>query len=839
MHIPWDLLGLDRFVLVDPEGTRYTCVHGERRYDIDGDAEGFPRVCFGPVPEQDARTAHSIDGALLARALFPTVADHTSLSASDRGRVEDRTVDSFSRTMDLFACLLEEAMQLDREIVGLLSQFSFGLLSALLGKILLIPRATRDEGDTEGGVAWVCGSQQDICSVDDALGPDGWIAQALSTYESRSGQLDMARKVARVLDRGGTLTVEAGPGTGKTFAYLIPLLLHLEAHPGVRAVVCTRTKQLQEQLFVKDLPFLTGRMAPSVKTALLKGRENYLCLRRWDLLATDAANGLETVRQEALLPLVRWLYETQTGDIEENTAFLSSPEAGTLWPRLADSPLHCVGAFCPHIEECHSVRARRRARKADLVVVNHALLLGDAEIGGAVLGKYQALIVDEAHTLETAARRAFTRSLSRSIVGHMTDEIAPLRNRRSGWLYRSGVAPEEDLVRRTEEACGRVRTCAANLFLALEKVVGTERRGTVTGLGEVDPEFERLRDALSGLELQLEMLVEHAGDDPERIREGEAVVDAVRVVGSVVRTLRAGAEDNAVHWHDRQGEQLWLHVTPLDIASMLQVRLYRRLDSLVLTSATLSYGDEFAYVRRSLGLEDAVSPSEWAVVESPFAYEERMRILVPGDFPSVRTSKDAYAEAIARLLETLHLQLRRNGLVLFTSYDLLHRVRERIGRRVPVLAQGVDGPRSKLVERFRMQRDGMLLLGTDSFWEGIDLPGKDLEYLVVTRLPFAVPSDPVLLALSDRLAAKGRDPFKELAVPHAVLRLRQGVGRLIRAQGDRGVVIVTDGRLLSHGYGASFARAMPVRVEEMSCTEHLVAAAVSWFETATEGRLGA
>jgi len=288
--------------------------------------------------------------------------------------------------------------------------------------------------------------------------------------------------------------------------------------------------------------------------------------------------------------------------------------------------------------------------------------------------------------------------------------------------------------------------------------------------------------------------------------------------------------DNTVHWYEREYGRLALHVTPLDVAPILSDRLFGGPESVVLTSATLSLAGDFAYLDQSLGLSRAYTRVATAVAESPFAYERLMRILSPADFPSVAADSDAYAAALAKLLVDLHRALRRNGLVLFTSYELLRAVHERIRDQVPTLAQGADGSRTSLIERFRRGRGGSLLLGTDSFWEGVDLPGEELEYVVVTRLPFAVPTDPVFAALSLELERRGRDAFNSLALPQAALRLRQGVGRLIRTSSDRGVVILTDDRIRTKPYGRRLAGCLPVRVERVDSVEDAVREARSVFD---------
>jgi ATP-dependent DNA helicase DinG len=330
-------------------------------------------------------------------------------------------------------------------------------------------------------------------------------------------------------------------------------------------------------------------------------------------------------------------------------------------------------------------------------------------------------------------------------------------------------------------------------------------------------------------------VLERLSDEPESLREGEGWLASLREFGRVIDALSLPEAENMVHWYERELGQTILYLTPLDVASILSERLYPLLDVAILTSATLSLAGDFAYIHRALGLGRAFDRADGVVVESPFSYQSRMRILVPEDFPSVQSDGDTYADALASLLVGLHRRLRRNGLVLFTSYELLQRVRERIHHLVPTLAQGVDGSRSKLVERFRSGRDGMLLLGVDSFWEGIDLPGEQLEYLVVTRLPFAVPSDPVQSALSEEYLRRGEDPFVRLALPQGILRLRQGVGRLIRTQKDRGVVVLTDDRILKRGYGKRFVASLPAPLERYSSTAEVLQAAGDWF--AHEGEL--
>jgi ATP-dependent DNA helicase DinG len=819
MGIPWKSLGLERFIAVaDGRGALF--------------AEGAPQpAALAEEPSHVAKVvydegeADALDIAPLVRAVFPCAADHRAEAMASHMQLPTAT--SAERVGRIFVRTLEEITGLDRDVVALLAELLPPPLARLVVQLLPISTPPREP---EEAPAPREPRATPAADVDGVLGPGGVVATFLPRYEVRVGQMAMAHRVEAALNEGGALSVEAGPGTGKTFAYLVPAILKLRADKTSRIVICTRTKQLQEQLFRKDIPFLTERIAPELSVAMLKGRANYLCLRRWEILLQELVNGLERDRLALLAPLVRWLSDTETGDIEENCAFLADVGAQELWGRLYDSPHHCVGAFCPHMGGCFSIQARRRARKADLVVVNHSLLLADAAADGVVLGKYSHLIIDEAHAFEAVARAAFTASLSQAMVERVVDLLAPPRNRRGGWVGRLPLAPEDEESLRAVDAAAALPGQAARLFRAVESVLREERRGRLPDLSAARGDLEGFRTAVRGLGIDVEALVERVREESDLAREGEGGLAALRELERAALLLGGEPAENSVHWYEREEGRLALHVTPLDVAPILTERLFAGLEAAVLTSATLSLRGDFTYIHRALGLEDAYSDVRGMVAENPFFYEGRMKILVPGRFPTVLGDTETYAEALANLLAGLHRALHRNGLVLFTSYDLLQRVRERLVGAVPLLAQGVDGSRTSLVERFRRGRDGALLLGTDSFWEGVDLPGEELEVLVVTRLPFAVPSDPVFEALSERYERMGRDPFLELALPQAVLRLRQGVGRLIRTQSDRGVVVVTDDRIRTKGYGRRFAEALPVAVEEVDTAERLVRTAAAWFE---------
>lgn len=825
IDLPWRDLGLLRF-RVAVEGCTAVFKSGSAVPAPNPEEEpGVPLAVY-PANECAEDLAGAIDLRLLARVLYPTLSDHRLESVGAHCGIAVEGGEAASAG-DVFVAMVQEAVALDRELVGLLARLLPPPLSDLFERVLVLPRpewflAEKDEGGTGPSDVDRVGSV-----AAEVLGSGGVIADALPAYEERSGQLKMAEAVQEAFRDGEALLVEAGPGTGKTFAYLVPAILHLKSDSSTRMVVSTRTKQLQEQLYGKDLPFLLARLAPDLKVALLKGRENYLCLRRWQALVGEMSGSLERGRLVHLAPLARWLLESDSGDIDENGAFLSDPESRGLWGHLCDAPNHCIGVFCPFLDECFSIGARRRARKADLVVVNHSLLLGDLAVGGVVLGKYTHLIVDEAHSLEAAARTAFTRSLSERIIARVADELAPT-TRRPGWLRRLSLSPGDADVKRATQDVATVRRRSATLFRSLDRKLPEERRGTFSSLSGVEPRIGETTTAL----MQLEMALDRLGgrlEAEETRKELEGHIDRVAGLGDVARAITVPPDANTVHWYEREYDGLALHATPLDVAPFFRRLLYPRIESVVLTSATLSLAGDFEYLSRSVGLTDGVLRVRTAVVESSFSFRDRMKVVVPAYFPPVENEGDAYVEGLALLLGTLAARLGRKGLALFTSHQMLRAVRDRIPPEIATYAQGVDGPRSKLIDRFRAHPGAGILLGTESFWEGVDLPGEEMEFLVITRLPFSVPTDPILSALADRIAREGRDPFRDLSLPQAILRLRQGVGRLIRTKEDRGIVVLTDQRVLSRSYGVRFIESFPVPVDAFDDEGDLVEEVAEWF----------
>ncbi len=816
MNELWNSLGLRRFLAIDA-GKEFLVVDGHVQ-DAAMMRDDYPRVGY---TDPDGET---IELRALARALLPTLSDHSV----------DGLCTHFSlpavpgeRIAGLLAALLNEAISLSPDLLSLLGR----LLPGPTGELLrhLAPHAHAAPPPAASPPP----PPATAITVDEAFRGNGAIGRALAAFEDRPGQLEMAQLVARTFAAGGTLIVEAGPGTGKTFAYLVPTLIYLRDHPKARVVISTRTKQLQEQLYFKDVPFLTSRIAPQVKVALLKGRENYVCLRQWQTLFPELSGGLDRDLLPVLASLAGWLFRTTTGDIEENRAFLSDSRGRQLWPRLADNPHRCLGKFCPFYNDCFSVNARRHAREANIIVVNHSLLFGDLAADRSIIGDYDYLIVDEAHALEGAARNAFTASLSPSTLDGLLRDVYHRRGRGDGgWVLRLPFPPDDPKIARIRELVGEVRAANGRLFSRLESALPDELRASMPFATEFGAEGERIAQLIRQLTMAIGAVDEALEPDAVR-QEGEHLCAEAEEIIDLYHTLFSPPSADDVHWYERREGELRLHSSPLAVDKLISTALYPHLRGLVLTSATLSVGGGFDYVERTLGLDAAPGEKRRAIVKNPFSYHDKMRVYLPTFLPSVNGEPTAYAAALAALIDAISARIRRKALILFTSYRLLNAVHTRLTGKVT--AQGIDGPRGKIIEQFKKSNGGAILLGTDSFWEGIDLPGKDLEILVITRLPFSVPTDPINASLSAHLTRAGRDPFRELAIPQAILKFRQGVGRLIRTRADRGAVIITDRRVVEKGYGKMFLASLPVGAQAVSSQDDLMARLSAWFNDTQHG----
>jgi ATP-dependent DNA helicase DinG len=616
--------------------------------------------------------------------------------------------------------------------------------------------------------------------------------EALPGFSRRPTQRAYAAAAARAFTAGEIALLEAGPGIGKTYGYLIPLLLALRENG--RAVVATRTRALQEQLFGRDLPALERALGLKVPAALLKGRENYLCPRRLE----EAKFALYP--RELLDPLLAWAERTRTGDLDEMAAIAVTPEGRRLLAEVRDIPYRCGGPACPDLGRCPSRRARERARAARLVVVNHALLGADIALG-KLLGPYEFLVVDEAHGFPPTLREALSLSLSPAMVPRLLSELH--QDAKGGTLSRwARLIEVRPAVRAWEEATQAHRSLWAALSQALPEETG---RYSEEGLHEAAEPARILVQTLRQLADHLERIAPALPEEEEELARG--LLGECRRLSSLVWELLFPTGEDLVFWYAREAGGLTLYASPIDLGEILAERLWPRLRGAVFTSATLAAGGEAAPLSRELGLDQgAVSFRRFP---SPFPYTNvrayALRFLPHPD-------DQDYPRALGEVMRVALGAAPRRALALFTSRRLLEATLGHLGG-LPTLAQGRDGEREALLARFREHPPPVLLLGLDTLWEGIDLPGEELELLFVTRLPFPVPTDPVAQAEAERLAEGGGDPFWELALPRAVLRLRQGVGRLVRTPEDRGAIIIADPRVTIQGYGRWFLRELPVKAQ--------------------------
>jgi ATP-dependent DNA helicase DinG len=594
------------------------------------------------------------------------------------------------------------------------------------------------------------------------FGPGGVLSQRLDDYEFRPSQIRMAEAVHRALEEQNHAIIEAGTGTGKTLAYLLPALLH-----GRRILVSTGTKTLQDQIFYKDLPLLEHVLGRPIRAAYLKGRNNYLCRLK---LETLHAEGLFSMRElSSFKAILEWAQETETGDRAE---LGSIGDDSDLWSRMDARRDRCLGSKCKDYERCFLTLVRQKAMEADIVIVNHHLFFADLAIRksdvAAILPDYSAVIFDEAHDLEDIATDYFGFHVSNYRLSEFVHDARKLEAdvdvvARASDRFFNGFA----LLRDGRHPLPRLE--------GIEGLIGAlqEARRTIKQMKDFSGEYEALARRSGELESELEL-------------------------------FRRGNLENYVSWIERRDRGIFLEACPVDVSGMLQEKLFTRIPTCILTSATLTVADSFSYMRSRLGLSESRELS----LATEFNVQKQALLYIPKGMPDYRHPK--YVE---RAVEEIRLVLRAsNGraFVLFTSYRQMETMYEALVSDLPYpcMIQGKGGGKSRLLEQFKVTPNAVLF-ATASFWQGVDVKGEALSAVIIDKLPFQVPSDPLVAARSARIHNEGGNAFAEYQVPNAILRLKQGFGRLLRSTTDRGILAVLDNRLSTKSYGRLFMDSLP------------------------------
>ncbi|MGA2510973.1 MAG: ATP-dependent DNA helicase [Candidatus Acidiferrales bacterium] len=619
-------------------------------------------------------------------------------------------------------------------------------------------------------------------TVEDIFGPGGLLSKRHPGYEFRPAQLAMAKIADEAFEKHQHVVVEAGTGTGKTLAYLIPAI-----RSGRRVVISTATKSLQEQLFQKDVPFLQKHFAPNLKAALMKGRANFLCRHKvHQMEGQPVLKGIDEI--DWFAQIRDWEKLTETGDRNELT-FL--PDDAELWNRIDARSDLCTGQKCADFQRCFITAMHQRAQEADLIIVNHHLFFADLAIRqddfGSILPEYSAVVFDEAHEIEDVASDYFGRQLS----SYRFEELA---------------RDTENLLRVLQIEAGplrrhlaRLRERARSLFERFPEREGRYPFGPAERHAFLDQNreaYDELASSVKRIETELAAL----SPKPEEV---VAMARRAAEMRRELAFLMESEEKTYVYWYERRGRGVFLAATPIDVSEILREKLFDQFDTVVLTSATLAVGGKFDYLKQRLG----VQPAHENVLAQEFDYRTQALLYIPRSLPDVRHPSFAASasDEITRLLEIS----QGRAFCLFTSYAQMKDIYERVSNRVsfPLLLQGT-APRSILLDRFRTTPNAVLF-ATSSFWQGVDVPGAQLSCVIIDKLPFAVPSDPIVAARVRALQEDGRNPFAEYQVPEAVLALKQGFGRLIRSKTDRGILSILDNRIQRMQYGKIFIESLP------------------------------
>jgi ATP-dependent DNA helicase DinG len=631
------------------------------------------------------------------------------------------------------------------------------------------------------------------------FGPDGLISTAHPEYEHRPGQIEMAEAVLRAFEQKRHLIVEAGTGTGKTLAYLVPAIA-AACGSGARVVISTGTKNLQEQLMDKDIPFLQEVLPAKFRAAVMKGRNNYACLHR--IKRAESMPVLEGLDQiDHFDEVFRWVTKTDTGDRAELS---NLPENLPFWRHIDARSDTCLGQQCPDFDPCFITRMRQRAIDADIIVVNHHLFFADLALRngayGAVLPDYAAVILDEAHQIEDVASEYFGSQVSNYQVDDLLNDLSGLK------------IEDTETNRELTRISARIQRYADMFWISFREGRGLEGRFSLAprGIGttaEADgtsalpasalaDSYQAFDNALNRLETTLDVLQDAPADT-------ESIVRRTRQLRFDLNFIIKGQDKKFVYWIERRGRGTFLRASPIDVSGLLQDKLFEKVPTVVLTSATLSSAGNFNFIRERLGLDQA----EEMIAESIFDFANQAVLYLPPSMPDPRSPQ--WAVAAAQEVIKIVNATEGRAFVLSTSLSGMNELFERVSPELdyPCFVQG-SAAKGALLKKFRSTPNAVLF-ATSSFWQGVDVRGEQLSCVIIDKLPFAVPSDPVVAARQRYIEEQGGSSFYEYSVPQAIISLKQGLGRLIRSTTDRGVLAVLDPRLRTKMYGQTFLKSLP------------------------------